>query len=124
LIISVKDVSIVISDFEADFGNEFVISFTLSGGRAPHSVVLTNDNSIILIDWSTGGTGCIGNNELSCTKRIDAQSVDFMYDGTYTVVAKNKAEGNTEVADTETFRVTIFKDVQTTLTPGSNFDYC
>ena len=44
--------------------------------------------------------------------------VDFGYDGDYTVTAKNRARNDKLITATETFRVTVYKDVSAMMKPS------
>ena len=106
-----------ISDIEADFGNSFTISFTLNGGRSPHSVTLDGPGSG-LFNWQKGGSECTGTNTLSCSYTIRGGDVNFGADGTFTVTAKNKARNNDEKTAAKTFVVTVYKDVSAAIYPS------
>ena len=47
--------------------------------------------------------------------------VNFGYDGDYTVTAKNIARNDGLITATETFRVTVYKDVSTTIKPSKRY---
>ena len=47
--------------------------------------------------------------------------VNFGYDGDYTATAKNRAKNDKVITATETFRVTVYKDVSATIKPSKRF---
>ena len=106
-----------IADIEADFGNSFTLSFTLNGGRSPHSVTLDGPGSRLFY-WQTGGSECTGTNTLSCSYTIGGSDVNFGTDGTFTVTAKNKARNDVEKTAAKTFVITVYKDVSAAIYPS------
>ena len=106
-----------IDNIETDYGKSFTFTFSLSGGRSPHYVTLKSQ-SFTVFSWSTGGNKCTGTNELTCTDVIGDGDVNFGYDGTFTVTAKNKARNDTEKTATKDFNVTVFKEVTAKINPG------
>ena len=106
-----------IADIEADFGSFFTFSFTLNGGRSPHSVTLDGPGSQHF-NWQTGGSECTGTNTLSCSYTIGGSDVNFGTDGTFTVTAKNKARNDVEKTAAKTFVITVYKDVSAAIYPS------
>lgn len=110
-----KDVEIeTVNDKEADFGTDISIQFQVQGGRSPNSVKLSHSNHPNLIDWPADSAACTGKYKLTCTKVIT--SLDYTYDGSYTITAKNEAR--TEVTKSDTFTTTVYKDVSTKINPS------
>ena len=76
--------------------------------------------SRLVLVWNRDTTGntieCSGEHVVTCTANFDADSWNF--DGVYTVEATNFASGNTQTTDSETFTVTLYKDVTVSTTPS------
>ena len=100
-----------------DFGTSLVFNFQLNGGRSPHLVKLDSESSNIF-NWEDDSNVCTGTNTLTCTKTIGENDVNWTYDGTFTVTAKNRARNSGVITDTMDFSVTVYKDVVATITPS------
>ena len=53
---------------------------------------------------------------MSCS--VTQNSATYSHDGTYTITAKNMAANNIEKSATNTFTVTVYKDVTVSIIPG------
>ena len=107
-----------LNDVSVTYDDQVNATFTVTGGRKPATVSMKKPDDVVLWSWSrsNGNSDCSGENEIDCTVIFDADSWDF--DGIYTVEATNFASGNTQTTDSETFSVTVYRDVTVSITPS------